>query len=155
MSGLDDVVIVQKLSALSERSSLVERDVDGLKTSNTKRKQENLTVGEKLNSMQSQIGSMDAVLRGQAKSIEAFHDDMKELSHDTKETSIAVAKLTGIVEGLDKKAFNWYKFWSGVVSPKGMILTIFGITSFTIIILAILSPENLTPFFELMKSKKF
>ena len=155
MTGLNDVQIVQKLSALGERSSLTERDIEGLKDSNERRKQVNMSVGEKLSSLQNQVSAIDAALRGQAKATEGIHDDMTEIRRETKETANAVAKLTGIVEEINKKSFNWSKLMSGIISPKGMVLSILIITSFTIIMLAQISPEHLPLFFDVVKSKKF
>jgi hypothetical protein len=126
---------------------ILQKDSDRLTASNEARRRETIYMSEKLS-------NMDAALRGQAKAIEEMSDEMHATKSETIKTREEVAKLTGLIEGMNANSFNWSKFMSGIVTPKGMIITIFAITALTAIILSITAPEHLPLFFDTVKAQK-
>ena len=136
----------------------VSADVDELKqkavvllTSNSKRKDENISMSERLISMEGSIEELGNALRGQTAVIEGIHDDIADTKTDVSDLRGEVAEIKGIIES---RSFNWSKFMSGVLTAKGMALTVIAFVCLTVLGLSITSPESIPAFLNALSDIK-
>jgi len=143
-----------ELGKLGVRVENLENEKDSSNANHERRRGEISDMTERFNKVENRLQQVETALNGQAESMIGLSSEMHTTRDETVATREEVAKLSGLIEGMTQKSFNWSKFMSGLITAKGMILCALFITAFTTMFLAVVSPEHLPQFFDTVKAAK-
>lgn len=143
----------QDMGALKQKAETAEKNVDTLFQSNEKRKLEQSQAAIAINSLQNLVSETNHANEGLVSSMESLERSVKKIDEKVTDMSVDMGVMSGKVHALEGRIFNWQKFLSAIGSRQGLyIITIICLT-LTIVSLAVLAPETLPQFFDVVGAK--
>lgn len=143
----------QQIGGLQVQAKTAEKNVDTLFNSNEKRKVEQAKTTMAINSLQNLVSETNHANEGLVSAMESLERSVKKIDETVDKVNTQVVVLGGKVAALEGRLFNWQKFLSAIGSKPGLyIITIICLT-LTIVSLAILAPETLPQFFDVVGAK--
>ena len=143
----------QQIGGLQVQAKTAEKNVDTLFKSNEKRKVEQAGTTMAINSLQNLVSETNHVNEGLVSAMESLERSVKKIDETVSKVNTQVVVLGGKVAALEGRLFNWQKFLSAIGSKQGLYITTIICLTLTIISLAILAPETLPQFFDVVGTK--